>query len=180
MTRIKPSRVYPLATLCCLLLTYACAWSAMQWKLAWIPAALLAIASAGLMWLALRPAVEVNESHLVIGRQAIEWSRIRRIDQTKWSTPLVVYLTLVEGRRLRLLYPGRSENCRLLLRLIQQRSTQALINGVPHIRIFGEPVQTDSTAPHARPRFLSDSDEAEVERMFQLLKSPGRMDSDEK
>jgi len=69
----------------------------------------------------------------------------------------------------------------LLLRLIQQRCTQALINGVPHSSIFGEPPQPKAgVAAPQPPRILSDEDAAEVERMFQILRSAGRLDNDDK
>jgi len=132
-------------------------------------------------WLFSRPRFEINESHLVAGKDAIAWVDIRRVDQTAWVSPLVVYLTLVQGVRVRVFYPGHTRQCRLLLRLIQQRCSRALINGVPHSRIFGEPPRPEPTvvAP-PRPRFLSDQDESDVERMFQILKSAGRFGGDEK
>ena len=69
---------------------------------------------------------------------------------------------------------------KLLLRSIQQRATQALINGVPHGRIFGEPPQPKpGKIMPVRPRFLSDQDEADVERMLHILKSAGRLDGED-
>jgi hypothetical protein len=117
----------------------------------------------------------------VVGRQTIDWTTIRRVDQTDWVSPLVVHLARVEGQPLRILYPGHADHCRLLLRLIQQRCTHALINGVPHSRIFGEaaPAKAEKAAP-VPPRIVSDADAAEVERMFQILRSAGRLDSDDK
>jgi hypothetical protein len=78
------------------------------------------------------------------------------------------------------IFPGREDQCKLLLRLIQQRSAQALINGVPHRRIFGDPPQPkpELSGP-PRPRFLSDQDEADVERMLHILKSAGRLDGED-
>ena len=157
------------------------AWCAWSWWPAWIPAALLLVGALGSAWLATRPRIEVRASQLVVGSQAIDWARIRRVDQTNWVSPLVVDLALVEGRPLRILFPGHADRCRLLLRLIQQRCTQALINGVPHSSIFGEPPQPKAgVAAPQPPRILSDEDAAEVERMFQILRSAGRLDNDDK
>jgi hypothetical protein len=52
---------------------------------------------------------------------------------------------------------------------------------VPHGRIFGEtPQPRPEKAAPAPPRIVSDEDAAEVERMFQILRSAGRLDSDDK
>ena len=157
------------------------AWCAGSWWPAWIPAGILLAGALGAAWLATRPRIEVNANNLVVGRQSIEWTTIRRVDQTNWVSPLVVHLALVEGQPLRIFFPGHADHCRLLLRLIQQRCTHALINGVPHGRIFGEtPQPRPEKAAPAPPRIVSDEDAAEVERMFQILRSAGRLDSDDK
>lgn len=180
MVRFSPSRVYSLSALAGVIIAVFSVWCALRWWPAWIPAGILLPALVSALWLALRPPLEVNSSHLVVGRRTIAWEDIRRVDQTNWVTPMVVFLTLREGPRLRVIYPGRADQCSLLLRLIQQRAVQALINGVPHRRIFGDPPQSrpESSGP-LRPRFLSDQDEADVERMLQILKSAGRLDGEE-
>jgi hypothetical protein len=181
MVRFSPSRVYSLAALAGIVFAGFSIWCALRWWPAWIPVGFLLAGVVGAVWVALRPPLEVNSSHLVIGRRTIDWEDIRRVDQTNWVTPMVVELTLREGPRLRVIYPGRADQCGLLLRLIQQRAAQALINGVPHRRIFGEPPQPkpERTGP-PRPRFLSDQDEADVERMLHILKTAGRLDGEEK
>jgi len=180
MARFSPSRVYSIAALAGLIMAGFSVWCALRWWPAWIPTGLLFGSVAGVIWIALRPSVEVNSSHLVVGRRTIAWDEVQRVDQTNWVTPMVVDLTLRTGPRLRVIYPGRAEQCGLLLRLIQQRATQALINGVPHRRIFGAPPspKPEKTAP-PRPRFLSDQDEADVERMLNILKSAGRLDGED-
>lgn len=180
MVRFTPSRVYPLAALAGAVMVGFSIWCSLRWWPAWIPTGLLMIGVLGTLWMALRPALEITGSHLVIGRRTIDWQDIRRVDQTNWTTPMVVDLTLREGPRLRIIYPGRDDQCALLLRSIQQRATQALINGVPHRRIFGEPPQPkpEKVTP-PRPRFLSDQDEADVERMLHILKSAGRLDGED-
>jgi hypothetical protein len=180
MARFSPSRVYSIAALAGLIMAGFSVWCALRWWPAWIPTGMLLASVAGAIWIALRPSVEVNSSHLVVGRRTIAWQTIRRVDQTNWVTPMVVELTLQQGPRLRVIYPGRAEQCALLLRLIEQRAAQALINGVPHNRIFGEPPQPkpERIAP-PRPRFLSDQDEADVERMLQILKTAGRLDGED-
>jgi hypothetical protein len=181
MNRFRPSRVYPLAALAGLLMAGFSAWCAASWWPAWIPTAMLFLSALSAAWLAVRPRIDVNPENLVVGRRSIAWASIRRVDQTNWISPLVVHLALVDGPPLRILYPGHADQCRQLLRLIQQRCTQALINGVPHSRIFGEPAQPHVERPAPPPpRVLSDEDAAEVERMFQILRSAGRLDNDDK
>jgi len=155
------------------------AWCALSWLPAAIPAILL-LASAGfVLWLGLRPHVEVSDTHLRCGKHRIAWSEIRRVDQTGWVSPMVADLTLSDNSRVRLIYPGETEKSNQLLRLIQQRSTHALLNGVPYRQIFGDPPEPQRpplTSP--RYRLLTEEDEAEVERLYQKLRSAGRLDSD--
>jgi hypothetical protein len=181
MNRFTPSRVYSIATLAGLIMTGFSVWCALRWWPAWLPAGMMFASVVCAAWIALRPSVEVTNSHLVVGRRTIAWDDVRRVDQTNWVTPMVVELTLREGPRLRVIYPGRAEQCGLLLRLIEQRATMALINGVPHRRIFGDPPQPKPEKMIVpRPRFLSDQDEADVERMLHILKTAGRLDGEEK
>ena len=180
MVRFIPSRVYSLAALAGVVMAGLSVWCSLRWWPAWIPTGILLASVAGVLWIALRPSLEITNSHLVIGRRTLRWEDIQRVDQTNWVTPMVVELTLREGPRLRVIYPGRQDQCNLLLRLIQQRAAQALINGVPHRRIFGDQPQPkpEKTGPR-RPRFLSDQDEADVERMLQILKTAGRLDGED-
>jgi hypothetical protein len=159
-------------------------WTALRWPPSWIAAALFAISALGVLLLALRPAIEVHETHLLIGRRAIAWSEIRRLDQTGWSAPLAMHLTLAGGKRLLLLYPGDADSSVSLLRHLRRYSHQALLDGVPYRQFWGEPLVEESKAgPPPRYPLLRPEDEQEVERMFQRLKSVGRLDprgSDEK
>jgi hypothetical protein len=81
---------------------------------------------------------------------------------------------------LRLVYPGETRQSNHLLRIIQQRSTAALINGVPYRQLFGDPARAEaSSVPHEEPagfRLLTEADEAEVERLYQKLRAAGRLD----
>lgn len=155
-------------------------WCALSWMPAAIPAVLL-LASAGLvLWLGLHPVIDVSEARLRVGEREIEWDEIRRVDQTGWISPLVAHLTLADHSRLTLVYPGETVNSNRLLRIIQQRSTKALINGVPYRQIFGEPVRpaAQDAMPSPRYRLLTEEDEAEVERLYHQLRTAGRMDPD--
>jgi hypothetical protein len=150
---------------------------------AWIAAVLFAIPAVALFLLAFRPAIEIHETHLKIGRRQIPWAEVRRLDQTGWNVPLLVYLTLSEERRVLLIHPGDFDSSASLLRHLRRHSREALLDGVPFRQFWGEPPSAAPTQP-APPRYplLRPEDEEEVERMFQRLKSVGhleRRDADE-
>jgi hypothetical protein len=176
--RFTPSRIYPLAAAAAFGLAAFSGWYAQFWLPALI-AAVLFLASAVLMfWLATRPTIRVLDTHLAIGRREIPWNLIRRVDQTGWVAPLVAYLTLADGTRLRIIHPGDTRSSNLLLRSIQQLSTQSLINGVPHRQLFGPPPQPQRAEPLPSPRYkiVSEEEEAEIERMLHKLRTAGRLD----
>lgn len=175
--RFHPARTYLTLAAVALGLGAFSGWWARAWLPALIPAVLF-VATAGLaLWLATRPVIEVSEEGLRIGNEFIRWNEIRRVDQTGWIAPLVAYLTVAGKKRIRLIYPGETVHSNRLLRLIQQQSTQALINGVPHRQIFGETSGSPAVQPAAqRPRLLREEDEAEVERLYHKLRTAGRLD----
>jgi hypothetical protein len=154
------------------------AWMGLRWTPSWIAAALFAISGVALLLVTLRPAIEIHESHLVIGRRVIEWSDIRRIDQTGWNAPLAVHLTLADKSRILLLYPGDVESSTSLLRHLRRNSRLALLDGIPYRQFWGEPAaEPEKSADPIKYPLLRPEDEEEIERLFQRLKSVGRLDS---
>jgi hypothetical protein len=150
---------------------------------AWIAAGLFAIPSLALFLLAFRPAIEIHETHLQAGHRQIPWHQIRRLDQSGWTVPLLVYLTLNEERRVMLIHPGDFDSSASLLRHLRRNSREALLDGVPYRQFWGEPPSAaPAQIPPPRYPLLRPEDEDEVERMFQRLKSVGhleRRDADE-
>ena len=169
-------RCYSLA-LAALSLALLCGWMALRWPLAWVPAAALAVSAVCVLLLALRPAIEIHEAHLMIGRKAIVWTDIRRLDQTGWNAPLAVYLTLADEERLLVVHPGDLDSSTSLLRHLRRYAREALLDGIPYAQFWGEAPASDvkQAAPQKYP-LLRPEDEDEVERMFQRLKSVGRID----
>jgi len=148
-------------------------------SLSYIAAGLL-ILTAGLAFgLAFRPAVETHEGYLAIGRRIIPWMDIRRLDRTGWISPLIVRITLFDDTRFSLIYPGDIDDCNTLLRHLRRLSRDALIDGIPYRQYWGE-VLASGGEPHQkmgpRYRILLPEDEAEVERLYQRLKSVGHLD----
>lgn len=175
--RFHPARTYFTLAAVALGLGAFSGWCARSWLPAVIPALLFVATSGLILWLALRPAIEVSEEGILVGTKMIPWRDIRRVDQTGWISPMVADLTLADKTRLRVIYPGETQNSNRLLRIIQQYSTCALINGVPHRQIFGETAPAPKDAqPAPRVRILREEDEAEVERLYHKLRTAGRID----
>jgi hypothetical protein len=168
-----------------------------------IPAALFALTGLALFYFASRPSIEIHEHWLRIGNDMIPWQDIRRLDRTRWTSPLAVYLTLIDDRRIALLYPGDGDGCSELLRFLRRNSREALIDGVPYRQFWGEvlpmvkeqraggssqgnggnksgggvgvSVAAASEAP--KYRIVRREEEEEIERMLQRLKTVGNLDS---
>lgn len=184
MNSYPPSRHYLSAGLVGLALAAFSGWVAVNWAPAWIAAVLFVGSAAILLVLALQPSVEVYENHLALGKRVIQWSEIRRLDRTSWISPLVVQLTLSGDRRITLVYPGDIDSGKSLLRHLRRCARNALIDGIPYKQFWGEalPSQERRSLPSPRYQLLRPEDEAEVERLFQRLKTVGHLDknSDEK
>jgi len=175
VARYTASRRYvflAFATLVAALLTSSIA---LRWPQAWIAAAMFAATAAGVSLLAFRPGVEIHETHLAVGRRAIPWKEIRRIDHTGWSAPLAVYLTLADKSRLLIVHAGDVDSSAALLRHLRRCAREALLDGIPYKQFWGEAPEAKELPP-PRYRLLRPEDEDEVERMFQRLKSVGRLD----
>ncbi|HXP84540.1 MAG TPA: hypothetical protein VN841_07465 [Bryobacteraceae bacterium] len=198
----RPSRRYYLLLLLALAGVGLSAWSGVRWPAAWLAAGGFGASALAVLALVLRPAVEIHETHLKLGRRSIAWRDIRRLDRTAWNVPLVLRLTLIakpgSGKsgpeRLTLIYPGDLDGCRSLLRHLRRYSREALLDGVPYPKFWGEAASQTGPSPAGQPRqlppgqgplkqipparypLLRPDDEEEVERMFQRLKAEGTLE----
>ncbi len=176
MTRYVPSRYYFQAGLAALGFGAFSLWCGGNWAPAYVGAALFA-ATAGLMlYLAMRPAIEVHETHLAVGKRVIPWLDIRRVDRG-WDSPLMVHLTLYDNDRVLLVYPGDAASSRTLLRQLRRNAREALIDGTQYRRYWGDALPEDKLSS-PRYHLLRPEDEAEVERLYQRLKSVRSLDPD--
>jgi hypothetical protein len=179
VARYRPSRRYILLLLFALIGALLSAWSGLRWPVAWIAATGFAVSAAAVLALVLRPVIEIHESHLQVGRRAIPWRNIRRLDRTGWNAPLVMRLkiagqTTEEG--ILLIYAGDLDSSTSLLRHLRRYSKEALLDGIPYPQYWGEkPAQAEPPSPAHYP-LLRPEDEEEVEQMFQRLKSAGRIE----
>jgi hypothetical protein len=177
LARYTPCRRFLLLTLVAIFGALFSAWMGLRWAPSWIAAGLFAVSGALLMVVTLRPAIEIHETHLTIGRRVIPWRDIRGIDQTGWNAPLAVHLTLVDQQRILLFYPGDLNSSTSLLRHLRRYSRHALLDGVTYRQFWGEPAAVnDEPIKSAKYPLMRPEDEEEIERMFQRLKSVGRLD----
>lgn len=197
LARYRPSRRYILFALLAVCGTVFSIWTGLRWPSTWIAAGLFGITSLALMALLWQPGIEIHETHLQLGRRIIPWRDIRRLDQTGWIAPLVVTLTLSNDRRVFLVYAGDLDSSNSLLRHLRRYSRNALLDGIPYRQAWGEPGKAElgktpelrktpepgmlkeperQTPPAVHRPLLRPEEEEEIERMFQRLKSVGRLD----
>jgi hypothetical protein len=179
MTRYLPARHYLWLGITAVVLAVFSGWVAWESPLAFVLTVLFVLTAAFLFLMAFRPAVEINEGYLSIGKRIIPWMDIRRLDRTGWVSPLIVRITLFDDSRLLLVYPGDLNSCNSLLRHLRRLSRDALIDGIPYRQYFGEVLAAGAArkpAPPPRYRILKPEDEAEVERLYQRLKTVGNLD----
>ena len=187
MTRYSPSRHYLTAGFAALAGAVLSSWLAFRWMPSLVPSLLFFLAAIVSIYLALRPPIEIHPHHLRIGNNVLPWDEIRGVDRTGWVSPLVLFLTLAEGERKLLIYPGSLDTSHRLLRHIRRSAREAFIDGVPYREFWGEHLlenipDPDREEPRAmkgsKPRYpmLRAEDEAEVERLYQRLKAVGHLD----
>jgi Protein of unknown function (DUF3093) len=153
-------------------------WVALRWPYAWIAAGLALASAAAVFLVAFGPVIEVYESHLKVGDRAIPWAHIRRLDRI-FSIPLILRLTLADKRWALIVHAGDPVSSRSLLRQVSRYSREALIDGIPYKQFWREATGSTANSKQVTPPhypLLMPDDEAEVERMFQLLKTVGHLD----
>ena len=180
MTRYSPTRRYFWFGASAVVLASMCGFLGRSWAWANLPAGLFLLTAAGLFAMGLRPAIEVNEGYVSIGKRHIPWMDIRRLDRTGWISPLILRITLYDDSRILLIYPGDLDSCNSLLRHLRRYSTDALIDGIPYRQYWGELLAPGpgprQIQPPLRYKVLRPEDEAEVERLYQRLKTVGNLD----
>ena len=179
MTRYLPARQYLWFGISAVVLAGLSGWLGTEMAPAMVPAGLFLLTAAILFLLAFRPPNEIHEGYVSIGSRIIPWMDIRRLDRTGWVSPLILRITLFDDSRLLLIYPGDLDSCNSLLRHVRRLSRDAVIDGIPYRQYWGEalaPSGERKPAPLPRYRILRPEDEAEVERLYQRLKTVGNLD----
>ena len=82
MTRYLPAKHYLWLGAAAVVFSGLCAWFATSIALAFVPATLFFVTAIFLFAMALRPAIEIHEGYLSIGKRIVPWMDIRRLDRT--------------------------------------------------------------------------------------------------
>jgi hypothetical protein len=179
MSRYFPSRGYLWAGLAASAVAGILGWAMIDLPFA-AAGAVVTLAGAGLLvFLGLRPPIDIHAQHLVVGSRAIPWADIRRVDRARCRRPLVVRLILSDASKILVIYPGDRDSANGLLRHIYRHSRMALIEGRPYHEFWGEAIPAagdHKPLPSPRYRLLRPEDEADVERLYQRLRTVGRLD----
>ena len=130
MIRFLPARHYLSFGIIGLFLAVFSGWLGLSWTPAFLPCGLFLVTSILLILLAYWPGIEVHPQHLVLGSRVIHWVDIRRVDRTRFLSPLIVRVTLFDDSQALLIYPGDPEACRNLLRHVRRSSRDALFRTV--------------------------------------------------
>jgi hypothetical protein len=176
-----PARVYARVGWATLAGSLLCVLAAFREPLTLIPALVFACAAAALFWLAARPPIRIGETQFNVGERAIAWREIREINRSRFVSPLVLRLRLTNSRQKVLIYPGEPEQVQRLLTELRRNSQLATFDGVTY-RDYWTWCTLNAPQGHnpllEQPvRMFSTEDEAEVERLYQKLKTVGRLDT---
>lgn len=177
----QPSRLYARVGWAALAGSAVCVLCGFRAPLAFIPGFLCAITAASLFWLAARPAVRIGETQFNIGERAIAWREVREINSSRFVSPLILKVKLTNSRQKLLIYPGDPERIARLMFQLRKNSHLASFDGVAYrdywtwTSLAG--LNGDNPALDQPVRMLSQDDEEEIERMYQKLKTVGRLDS---
>ena len=176
-----PSRLYARVGWAALGGSLVCVLCGFRAPLAFIPGLFCALTAAALFWLAARPAIRVGETQFNIGERAIAWREVREINRSRFLSPLVVKIKLTNARQKILIFPGEPDRIERLMFELRKHSELATFDGVAYrdywtwLSLSGG--RGDTSTLDQPVRMLSAEDEDEVERMYQKLKTVGRLDS---
>jgi hypothetical protein len=176
-----PSRLYPRIGWAALAGSLICALCGLRAPLAFIPGFLCALTAAVLFWLWKRPPVRLGETQFNIGERAIAWREVRQINTPRFVSPLILDLKLTNSRHKLMIYPGEPERVEKLMWQLRKNSFLATFDGVSYRDYWAWAAVAQSrgetSAPEQPVRMLSSEEEDEIERMYQKLKTVGRLDS---
>lgn len=176
-----PSRLYSRVGWAALAGSVVCVLCGLRAPLAFVPGVLCAGTAAALFWLAARPPVRIGDTQFNIGERAIAWREVREINTSRFVSPLILNLQLTNARHKILIYPGEPERIEKLLFQLRKNSQFATFDGVAYrdywtwLSMNGP--RSETPVLDQPVRMLSPEEEDEIERMYQKLKSVGRLDT---
>lgn len=177
----QPSRLYARVGWAALAGSLVCVLCGFRAPLAFIPGFLCASTAAALFWLAARPSIRIAETQFNIGERAIAWREVREINSGRFVSPLILRIKLTNSRHKVLIFPGEPERIARLMFELRKNSYLATFDGVAYRDYWIWSSLTGSRGDNPtleQPvKMLSPEDEEEIERMYQKLKTVGRIDS---
>jgi hypothetical protein len=184
-----PSRQYARVGWAALAGSLVCVLCGFGAPLAFIPALLCASTAAAIFWLAARPPIRLGDTQFNVGERCIAWREVREINRSRFNnagfvSPLILHFKLTNGRYKFLIYPGDPDRVERLQKALRKRSHLASFDGVPYREfwMWNDPTGEDERpalppAPAPPVHLFSREDEEEIERLYQKLKTVGRLDS---
>jgi hypothetical protein len=176
-----PSRLYPRIGWAALAGSLICALCGLRAPLAFIPGGLCLITGLVLFWLYKRPPIRLADTQFNIGERAIAWREVRQINTPRFLSPLILNIKLTNSRHKYLIYAGELERIERLMWLLRKNSFMATFDGVSHRDFWAWAAVAQARGGNQPPeqpvKMLSADEEDEIERMYQKLKSVGRLDS---
>jgi hypothetical protein len=184
-----PSRQYARVGWAALAGSLVCVLCGFGAPLAFIPALLCALTAAAIFWLAARPPIRLGVTQFNIGERSIAWREVREINRSRFNnsgfvSPLILHLRLTNARYKFLIYPGEPDRVEGLLKALRKNAHSASFDGVPYrdFWMWNDPAAEDprpALPPASAPpvHLFSREDEEEIERLYQKLKTVGRLDS---
>lgn len=176
-----PSRLYPRIGWAALAGALICALCGLRAPLAFIPGLLCALTSGALFWLWKRPPIRLGDTQFNIGERAIAWREVREINNSRFVSPLILNIKLTNSRHKLMIYPGEPERIEKLMWQLRKNSYMATFDGVSHRDYWAwaavAQARGESPPPEQPVRMVSSDEEDEIERMYQKLKTVGRLDT---
>jgi hypothetical protein len=149
--------------------------------MAYLPAVLCVSFAAAMFWLAARPAIRVGENQFNIGDRAIAWREVREINKIRFLSPLMLRIKLTNARQKTLVFPGDAGRVEQLIHLLRKNSHMATFDGVAYRDYWTwssmAGLRGQRQLKEQPVRMLSTEDEDEIERLYQKLKTVGRLEA---
>lgn len=177
-----PSRLYPRIGWAALGGALVCALCGLRAPLAFIPAVLCAATGLAMFWLYRQPPVRLADTQFNIGIRSIAWREVRQINNPRIYYPLIIDLKLTNNRHKWMIYAGEPEQIDRLMYKLRKGCFMATFDGVSHRDYWAwsdvTPPQPETPAAEQPPvRMVSTEEEDEIERLYQKLKTVGRLDA---
>jgi hypothetical protein len=128
-----------------------------------------------------RPVIRTGENQFNIGERAIAWREVREINTSRFKSPLLLWLKLTNSRSKVLVFPGEPARIAHLLVQFRKHAQLATFDGVAYrdfwtwANLTGLP--GDTPVLEQPVKMLTREEEDEIERMYQTLKTVGRLDT---